>query len=174
VARRVPSGDQTGWTFIVSCVLVVSMTWRSVPSGLSTLTPGPGTRTLGLDVVQAFDTGEDGPVGVAVGREVVVEATGRVDVVVTGAVDVVVAPAVVVVVDGTGRVVAVVTVGGSLPRLRTDRAVSSGDRGHTTAAPTPRADSTNREISRRRRSVDFGGDGSNMAHHLAAGPTHTC
>jgi hypothetical protein len=114
--------------------------------------------------VQAFDTGEDGPVGVAVGREVVVEGTGRVDVVVTGAVDVVVAPAVVVVVDGTGRVVAVVTVGGSLPRLRTDRAVSSGDRGHTTAAPIPRADSTTREISRRRRSVDFGGDGSNMAH----------
>jgi len=124
--------------------------------------------------VQAVDTADDGPVGVAVGREVLVEGIGRVDVVVTGEVDVVVTAAVVDVVDGTGSVVAVVMVGGSLPRLRTDRAVSSGACGHVTVAPTPRADSTISEISRRRRRADLGGVGSNTTHHLAAEPSRTC
>jgi hypothetical protein len=126
-----------------------------------------------LAVVQPVDTADDGPVVFVAGREVVVEGIERVDVVVTGVVDVVVT-AVVVVVDGTGIVVAEVTVGGSLPRLCTDRAVSSGDRGHATAAPTPRADSTITEISRRRRRADLGGEGSNTAHHLAAEPSETC
>jgi len=141
---------------------------------VTTLTPGPGTRTVGLDVVQAVATAEDGPGGVVAGREVVVEGIGRVDVVVTGEVDVVVKAAVVDVVDGTGTVVAVVTVGGSLPRLCTDRAVSSGDRGQTRAAPTPRAASTTSALSRRRRRADSDGEGSNTAHHLAAQPSETC
>jgi hypothetical protein len=94
---------------------------------------------IGLAVVQVGAAGAEGPVVVEVGRTLVVEVTGRVDVVVTGAVVVVTTDDAVVVVDGGGSVVAVVTVGGSSPRLRTDRAASSGDRGHTTAAPAPRS-----------------------------------
>jgi hypothetical protein len=118
-------------------------------------------------VVQAVGTADGGPVvaGVGVGRELVVDGTGRPVVVVTGAAEVVVtAAAVVVVVDGAGRVVAVV--GGSLSRLATDRVDPSGERGHRTAAPTATADSTTTEISRRRRDGDVGGEGSNTAHHF--------
>jgi len=116
---------------------------------------------MGWDGVQAVATADDGPAIVGVGREVLVEGVAEVEVVVTGDVDVVVTAAVVDVVDASGRVVAVVTVGDSLPRLCTDRADSSGDRGHATTAPRPRVASTISEVSRRRRRADSDGESSN-------------
>jgi hypothetical protein len=70
--------------------------------------------------------------------------------------------------------VEVVTVGGSFPRLATERAASSASRRDTSAAPPPKAATTTTATTRWRRRAVLAGVGSNTVLLLAARAAHAC
>lgn len=110
-----------------------------------------------MDAAAIVTDAAGGPGGrvVDVGGIAVVVVTGGAIVVVT------VGAAVVVVVDSGNGAVDVVTVGGSVRRLRTLNDACSGSRSSATATPPARAADAISATARRAGLVVFGGDGSN-------------